>query len=137
MRLCDSWNAAETPCASGERTKRVDLALVDAVAELVEAGQDPVEAVLVEVRREPDVRGRHRGRERVHRAVEAPRGAVHAPALEDLEREPPLRVAWEPAAQARVVDRCRRRRRRGSAARARPSAEPKIVSTSAVVMPGS
>ena len=106
MRLCDSWNADDTPCASGERVyARIDLALVDAVPELVQAREDPVQRVLVEVRRQADVGGRERRRERVHRAVEPPGGAVHPPALEHPEREAALRVAREVAAQARVVDR--------------------------------
>jgi hypothetical protein len=88
------------------RERRVDLVLVDPVAELVEAREDAVDAVLVEARRQPDVQGRHRGRERVHRLVEPPRGAVHPPPLEDGEREAALRVRREGPAQTGIVDRC-------------------------------
>src|SRR5438094_9295909 len=78
----------------------VDLTLVDAVAELVQAREDSVQRVLVEIGRKPDVRGRKRGREWMHGLVEPPRRAIHSPPLEHREPEAPLRVARKPAAQA-------------------------------------
>ena len=63
-----------------------------------------MQRVLVEVRREPDVGRRERRRERMHGAVEPPRRAVHPPAFQHREREAALRLAREPATQARVVD---------------------------------
>ena len=92
-------------CERRARVRRIDLPLVDAVAELVQAREDPVQRVLVEVRRETDVGRRERRRERMHRLVEPPGRAVHPPPLEHGEREPPLRLAREAAREARVVDR--------------------------------
>ena len=82
---------------------RVDLPLVEAVAELVQAGEEPVEGVLVEVGRQADVRRRERDLEGMDGAVEPPRRAVHSPPLEHGEREGALFVAREAAAQAGVV----------------------------------
>ena len=105
-RLCDSWNDDEAPSASGVREVRwVDLALVHAVPELVEAREHSHQVVAVEARSQADVRLRQVRRERVHRVVEPPRLVVHPPAGEHLERERALPIDREVAADGRVVDR--------------------------------
>ena len=89
----------------GPEEPRVDLPLVQPVAELVQTRQKAVDVVLVEASRQADVVDRHRHLERMDRVVEAPRLVVHPPRLDDRERHSPLRRPREGAVQARVVDR--------------------------------
>ena len=84
---------------------RVDLALVQPVPELVEAGQDAADVVGEEARREANVVVRERDRERVDGIVEPPGLVVHPPRLEHVEREGALAIDGVGAEEARVVDR--------------------------------
>ena len=71
---------------------RVDLTLVQAVPELVEAGEDAADVVREEARCQADVVVRDRDRERVDGVVEPPGLVVHPPRLEHVERERALAV---------------------------------------------
>src|SRR5207248_6804228 len=64
-----------------------DLALVDAVAELVHGGEDAAQVVLLEARRQADVADRETRRERVLAAVEPPRALVEPEPLEERADE--------------------------------------------------
>jgi hypothetical protein len=68
--------------------RRVDAVLVEAVAALVHHREEPVERVLGLTRRDPDVAGRQRRRERMRAGVDPPRRVIETEALEHLEREP-------------------------------------------------
>ena len=105
-RLCDSWNAeVAPPCERRAEVARVDLALVEPVPELVQAGEDATEVVGEEPRGEPDVVVRERDGERVDGVVEAPGLVVHPPRPKHLEREGTLTLNVVITEETRVVDR--------------------------------
>src|SRR5207302_8338886 len=104
LRLVQPGGGAARERRPDER--RRDLPLVEAVPELVHAGEDAAEVVLVEPRRQADVRVRGRGRERVLAPVEPPRARVEAEPVEEWKREGAL-----PLDRKRALDRIRVRAR--------------------------
>jgi hypothetical protein len=64
-----------------------DAVLVEAVTGFVHRPEEAVEVALEVPRRQPDVGGRDRGGERMHRGVEPPLGWVEAEPLDHLELE--------------------------------------------------
>ena len=89
--------------AAGERgalERRVDLALVEPMAELVHRPEEAAEMLAEVARRDADVGHAGSGRERVHGRIEPPRLVVEAEGTRDFELEELLCVEVE------IVIRC-------------------------------
>src|SRR5213592_4744240 len=91
--------------------RRRDLPLVEAVAELVHAREDPAQMRLVEVRRYADVSQRGGHREWMLHGVEPPRVGIEPELPQQLDREALLRIDVEGTRPRDIVVRVELRHR--------------------------